>query len=101
MIDEHNARATVSIKKEKNTLEIILYRTTELMCLVMLVTSCAVPQLKLISSSNCRLLDPHPNTYTYTKRLAETLVAREYPNLPCVIARPSIGNYAYPDNRER
>ncbi|XP_012281888.1 putative fatty acyl-CoA reductase CG5065 [Orussus abietinus] len=37
-----------------------------------------------------KLLDPHPNTYTYSKRLAETLVANEYPNLPCAIARPSI-----------
>ncbi|XP_014467647.1 PREDICTED: putative fatty acyl-CoA reductase CG5065 [Dinoponera quadriceps] len=37
-----------------------------------------------------KLLYPHPNTYTYTKRLAETLVTREYPKLPCVIARPSI-----------
>ncbi|XP_032665258.1 putative fatty acyl-CoA reductase CG5065 isoform X2 [Odontomachus brunneus] len=37
-----------------------------------------------------QLLGLHPNTYTYTKCLAETQVAREYPNLPCVIARPSI-----------
>ncbi|CAK9809460.1 Putative fatty acyl-CoA reductase CG5065 [Anthophora quadrimaculata] len=37
-----------------------------------------------------KLLDRHPNTYTYSKRLAEKLVADEYPNLPCVIARPSI-----------
>ncbi|XP_032668393.1 putative fatty acyl-CoA reductase CG5065 [Odontomachus brunneus] len=37
-----------------------------------------------------KLLGPFPNTYIYTKRLAETLVTREYPNLPCVIARPSI-----------
>ncbi|XP_063982150.1 putative fatty acyl-CoA reductase CG5065 isoform X1 [Diachasmimorpha longicaudata] len=37
-----------------------------------------------------KLLEPHPNTYTYSKRLAETLVANEYPNMPCVIARPSI-----------
>ncbi|KAL6420856.1 hypothetical protein ACFW04_014381 [Cataglyphis niger] len=37
-----------------------------------------------------KLLHPHPNTYTYSKRLAETLVANEYPNLPCCIARPSI-----------
>lgn len=36
------------------------------------------------------LLKPHPNTYTYTKRLAETLVRREYPNIPCGIIRPSI-----------
>ncbi|XP_017891030.1 putative fatty acyl-CoA reductase CG5065 isoform X2 [Ceratina calcarata] len=37
-----------------------------------------------------KLLDLHPNTYTYSKRLAEKLVADEYPNLPCTIARPSI-----------
>ncbi|XP_015590617.1 putative fatty acyl-CoA reductase CG5065 [Cephus cinctus] len=37
-----------------------------------------------------KLLDPHPNTYTYSKRLAEKLVADEYANLPCSIARPSI-----------
>ncbi|KYN29624.1 PREDICTED: putative fatty acyl-CoA reductase CG5065 [Trachymyrmex cornetzi] len=37
-----------------------------------------------------KLLHPHPNTYTYSKRLAETLVSNEYPNLPCCIARPSI-----------
>ncbi|XP_078052126.1 putative fatty acyl-CoA reductase CG5065 isoform X2 [Augochlora pura] len=37
-----------------------------------------------------RLLDKHPNTYTYSKRLAEKLVSNEYQNLPCCIARPSI-----------
>ncbi|XP_076230862.1 putative fatty acyl-CoA reductase CG5065 [Calliopsis andreniformis] len=37
-----------------------------------------------------KLLDLHPNTYTYSKRLAEKLVADEYPNLPCSIVRPSI-----------
>nr|XP_034192859.1 putative fatty acyl-CoA reductase CG5065 [Osmia lignaria] len=37
-----------------------------------------------------KLLKLHPNTYTYSKRLAEKLVADEYPNLPCCIARPSI-----------
>uniref|UniRef100_A0A8D8T7M0 Fatty acyl-CoA reductase n=1 Tax=Cacopsylla melanoneura TaxID=428564 RepID=A0A8D8T7M0_9HEMI len=37
-----------------------------------------------------KLIHPHPNTYTYTKRLAESLVAREHPNLPVCIARPSI-----------
>jgi alcohol-forming fatty acyl-CoA reductase len=38
------------------------------------------------------LIPPHPNTYTYTKRLAEILVKNEYPNLPVCIARPSIGD---------
>ncbi|XP_031848957.1 putative fatty acyl-CoA reductase CG5065 isoform X2 [Nomia melanderi] len=37
-----------------------------------------------------KLLDLHPNTYTYSKRLAEKLVADEYSNLACCIARPSI-----------
>lgn len=37
-----------------------------------------------------KLLGPHPNTYTFSKRLAEKMVADEYPNLPCTIARPSI-----------
>ncbi|XP_034255924.1 putative fatty acyl-CoA reductase CG5065 isoform X2 [Thrips palmi] len=36
------------------------------------------------------LLAPHPNTYTYSKRLAEDLVARQYPDLPVCIVRPSI-----------
>lgn len=36
------------------------------------------------------LIPPHPNTYTFTKRIAELLVRDEYPNLPIVIARPSI-----------
>ncbi|XP_020292862.1 putative fatty acyl-CoA reductase CG5065 isoform X2 [Pseudomyrmex gracilis] len=37
-----------------------------------------------------KLLGPHPNCYTYSKRLTETLVANEYPNLSCIIVRPSI-----------
>lgn len=36
------------------------------------------------------LLKPHPNSYTYSKRLAETLVASHYPELPVCIVRPSI-----------
>ncbi|KAJ4443859.1 hypothetical protein ANN_05646 [Periplaneta americana] len=38
----------------------------------------------------CSLIQPHPNTYTYTKRLAEQLVSSQFPDLPVVIARPSI-----------
>ena len=36
-------------------------------------------------------MPPFPNTYLYTKRLAEILVRDEYPNLPLCIIRPSIG----------
>jgi len=39
----------------------------------------------------CRLIAPHPNTYTFTKQLAECLVSSHCPDIPVVIARPSIG----------
>ncbi|XP_046976795.1 putative fatty acyl-CoA reductase CG5065 [Vanessa cardui] len=44
-------------------------------------------QINLLTPS---LLGPHPNCYTYSKRLAESLVEDAYNNLPTVIARPSI-----------
>jgi fatty acyl-CoA reductase len=37
------------------------------------------------------MMEPHPNTYTYTKRMAEILVRDEFPNLPVCVVRPSIG----------
>lgn len=36
------------------------------------------------------MIAPHPNSYTYTKRLGEVLVRDEYENLPICICRPSI-----------
>lgn len=45
------------------------------------------------------LLGPHPNTYTYTKRLAEILVRSEASSLPVCIVRPSIGK-CHPSNAE-
>ncbi|KAK9739119.1 Male sterility protein [Popillia japonica] len=36
------------------------------------------------------IIKPHPNTYTFTKRLGETLVANEAKNMRVVIVRPSI-----------
>ena len=43
------------------------------------------------------ILGIHPNTYTYTKRLAEILVRNEYNNgtLPVCIVRPSIVTPSY------
>lgn len=41
------------------------------------------------------LIKPHPNTYTYTKRLAETLVANELKNIRVAIVRPSIGKESF------
>lgn len=40
---------------------------------------------------NFSLIHPHPNTYTFSKRLAEDVVCDFFPQLPVVIARPSIG----------
>lgn len=37
------------------------------------------------------LISPHPNTYTFSKRLAEDVVSDYFPQLPVVIARPAIG----------
>jgi fatty acyl-CoA reductase len=37
-----------------------------------------------------KLIAPMPNTYTYTKKLAETLLVQEGSNLPIAIVRPSI-----------
>ena len=47
--------------------------------------------LKTLEKITPDLLSPHPNTYTYSKRLAEILVQKEYPSLPVAITRPSIG----------
>lgn len=44
-------------------------------------------QLAILTPS---LLGIHPNCYTYSKRLAESLVEEAYSEIPCVIARPSI-----------
>lgn len=46
---------------------------------------------KAMEAITPKLLGPHPNTYTYTKRLAEILVRSEAANLPVCIVRPSIG----------
>jgi alcohol-forming fatty acyl-CoA reductase len=45
---------------------------------------------KAMEAMQKELLGQHPNTYTYTKRLAEILVQREYGRLPVCIVRPSI-----------
>lgn len=46
----------------------------------------------LILSYVCfRLVDGHPNTYTFTKHLAEN-IAKDYDHLfPVIIFRPSVG----------
>ncbi|XP_056632915.1 putative fatty acyl-CoA reductase CG5065 [Diorhabda sublineata] len=43
-----------------------------------------------LESATPSIIAPHPNTYTYSKRLAETLVADEKDHLPVCIVRPAI-----------
>lgn len=47
--------------------------------------------VKTLDAVTPKLLSPHPNTYTYTKRLAELYVRDQYETMPVIIARPSIG----------
>ncbi|XP_015039178.1 putative fatty acyl-CoA reductase CG5065 isoform X4 [Drosophila pseudoobscura] len=46
--------------------------------------------VKTLDTITPDLLKPHPNTYTYSKRLAEILVRDHYESMPVIIARPSI-----------
>jgi Male sterility protein len=42
---------------------------------------------------DCRILMDAPNTYAYTKALAEGLVAEKMDTLPAIILRPSVSEY--------
>jgi Male sterility protein. len=42
-----------------------------------------------------RLIGSRPNTYTFTKALAESMLLKESGNLPVAIVRPSIGKEHY------
>jgi len=45
---------------------------------------------KMLDGFTAPLLGKYPNTYTFTKALAEHLIEREAGNIPFVIVRPSI-----------
>ncbi|XP_072944251.1 fatty acyl-CoA reductase 1-like [Epargyreus clarus] len=49
-------------------------------------------QLNILAPS---IMQKHPNSYTYSKRLAEALVRDSYPELPAVVVRPSIVTPSY------
>lgn len=42
-------------------------------------------------NATAEIIKPHPNTYIYTKRLAELVINEQFPKLPVTITRPSIG----------
>ncbi|CAB3382988.1 Hypothetical predicted protein [Cloeon dipterum] len=45
---------------------------------------------EMLAELEKKVLAPHPNTYTFSKRLAETLVKRAEREIPAAICRPSI-----------
>ncbi|XP_049867485.1 putative fatty acyl-CoA reductase CG5065 [Pectinophora gossypiella] len=49
-------------------------------------------QMALLAPS---IMGKHPNSYTYSKRLAEALVREYYPRLPAAVVRPSIVTPSY------
>lgn len=40
---------------------------------------------------NKTMIGDHPNTYTFTKQLAENLIQKEMTGMPAGIVRPSVG----------
>lgn len=60
-----------------------------------LIEKAARNELPLTSNDPATLdiIGRHPNTYTFTKQLAETLIHDEMKNLPVGIVRPSVGEY--------
>lgn len=49
----------------------------------------------MINEITPKLVGDRPNTYTYTKALAETLLSEECKNLPVAVVRPSIVTAAW------
>ena len=47
----------------------------------------------ILESLTPSLVEPRPNTYTYTKALAEHLLVNDGGNLPICVVRPAIGKF--------
>lgn len=56
-----------------------------------LIGVCDLLSDDLLNQLTPKLIQPRPNTYTFTKAIAESLIVKECENqLPCAIIRPSI-----------
>ena len=55
-----------------------------------LIEACEWIQEDIFSLITPKVIQSKPNTYTYTKQIAESLIAQECKELPCAIIRPSI-----------
>lgn len=51
--------------------------------------------VKTLDTIKSDLMQPQPNNYTYTKRLAELYVRDQYETMPVIIVRPCIGKCKY------
>ncbi|XP_043595366.1 putative fatty acyl-CoA reductase CG5065 isoform X2 [Bombus pyrosoma] len=54
------------------------------------INMCDKLDIELINMLEKKILETHPNTYTFTKNLAEQIVASDSKGLPVAIVRPSI-----------
>lgn len=54
------------------------------------INMCDKLDVELINMLEKKILETHPNTYTFTKNLAEQIVASDSKGLPVAIVRPSI-----------
>lgn len=57
-----------------------------------IVSTCFIHVYVYIFQITPSLIGSRPNTYTFTKALAESMLETEAKNLPVAIVRPSIGN---------
>ncbi|XP_060533265.1 putative fatty acyl-CoA reductase CG5065 isoform X2 [Cylas formicarius] len=80
--------STVFCNSDKETIEEMVYQSTyDAYTIMNLVEN--LPEDVIESISN-RLVGKHPNTYTFTKALAEQIVQEYSSELPLAIVRPSI-----------
>ena len=49
----------------------------------------------MVASVSDKMINPMPNTYTYTKQMAESMLVAEAGDMPLCIVRPSIVTAAW------
>lgn len=107
-INTRATRSMLQLAKEMRQLEVFLYISTAFSnCILLQVEekfypehlTCSSDQVlaisemvsdELVDQMEPALLGPFPNTYTYTKALAEDVILREACDLPVCIFRPAI-----------
>lgn len=62
---------------------------------MMYVNRCISRHLRNMHTIVCRYIGEMPNTYVFSKKLAEQVIGDYSESLPCVLLRPSIGAYIF------